>query len=144
MSCRSGHLEIVKWVVNLGADIYLQDNYTFAASLAHDHLQVAQYLYQLDNNLLPMIIKQLPTDKYSKICKSEQSLMLFELIGENKPFLELEDINDDVIISLAHYNIIDHLILLRKQFSFIEFDVIDEKIVHLHIDRRCTKSARSI
>ena len=56
-SAKNGHLEVVKWLVNNGADIRVNNYQSFQFACLHGYLEIAKYLLNLIN-----------TDEERKLC----------------------------------------------------------------------------
>lgn len=47
LSCKNGHLEIVKWLVSIGMDIYANNNEAFRLSCYKGHHHIAKWIYSV-------------------------------------------------------------------------------------------------
>lgn len=128
-ACANGHLETAQWLVDMGADIHAKNDDAVRLSLKEKHYGVVKWLNQLDNNIISRFIKDNKGPiEYDLIGISKETGILFECIRKNEPFPKIDDVEDCIIYSLAHYNMIDHLVKLRDQFPFINFGVVGKKI----------------
>lgn len=146
-SCETGELDIAKWLVNLGADIHSEDDDAFIESCSHNNFDVARWLLELDHMIISRCIRSVGFFEgyfgYEQLGISEQSAILFECIRTKKEFPEINEIEDIVLHSLKHYNMIDHLTKLSIQFPYINFEVANGKITEFNINRVQIKSARN-
>jgi ankyrin repeat protein len=53
-ACRNGHLEVVKYLVSLGVDIHVWEEYGFRWACMNGHLEVVKYLVSLGVNIHTM------------------------------------------------------------------------------------------
>ena len=59
-------------------------------------------------------------------------------------FPPIDHVEENVLLALYYNNMIDQLTKLKEQFSFIIFDVEDDKIINFAIKPFRSKSARKI
>lgn len=141
-SCYSGHFEIAKWLHSIDVTITVND-YSFRFSCTNGHLEIVKWLLELDPTIISDNIKNLRQVKYDKLGISAQSAILFECIRNGTDFPEITEIDDCILYSLKHYNMISHLNKLSLQFPYIFFDVTDGKITEFVIEKIQMKSARN-
>lgn len=143
-SCGEGHLEVAKWLRRLGVNIRTPSDAGFMVSCMHNRFEIIKWIYESDPNILLENIRNIHHIDYGRLGISEESAMLFECIKNNDPFPKIEYIDENVIRSLAHYNMIDHLAKLREQFNFIVFDVVNGKVTNLSFKFFRSKNANQI
>lgn len=141
-SCSIGRLDIAQWLYNHGANIYAGHNYAFRSSCENGHTQITKWLHEIDPSLVSVTVRDVKIP-YSQINIPDECAILFEHIRKGETFPEIDEISDNVIISLAHYGMIDHLLKLQIKFPYIDFDIGNGKIIELSIKRCSPKNARS-
>jgi hypothetical protein len=66
LAASNGHLEVVKYLVSLGADIHRHDNYAIISASSNGHLEVVKYLASLKADVSKITKK---ARKYIDFCK---------------------------------------------------------------------------
>lgn len=107
------------------------------------HNSHLEYSSMTSRNLMPIIVKGFTnTPDYESIGISKQSADLLECVRLGESFPVIDDIEEIVLESLCHYNMIEQLTKLKEQFSFITFDIVNDKIENFAIKHFRTKNAR--
>lgn len=142
--CKNGTLEMAQWLYSLGADIHIRDDFVFINSCRQANFEIARWLHHID----PMMVSKLNLKlnhqnfNYEALRISEESATLFRCIRKGEPFPPVDNIEENVLWSLYHNNMIDELTKLREQFSFIIFDIEAGAITNFAIKPFRSKSAR--
>lgn len=143
--CENNHYELVVWLHSLGVDVCFEDYGAFITSCRRGHYDIANFIYKIDPSMISKTVRHsIFPIRYNLLGISDESALLFSCIKLNEPFPEIESVEENVIRSLVHYNMIDHLTELSLQFPFIRFEVIDGKIENLCIKRFSSKNAYKI
>lgn len=116
---------------------------TAVFELSTNHEETMRWLYSIRPLFLSETIKTVIIN-YNLLGISPETQTLFFHIRFNWPFPKIETIDESVIHSLVHYNMIDHLLKLRDQFPYIVFDVVNDHIENFAIRRFGSKNARNV
>lgn len=144
LSCGRGSLEFVMWLHELGVSDETLDD-AMRNSISHNRDEITKWLYSISPKLIEKYIRLIYDESlYDYLGIDPEIATLFKCIKNKAPFPEVDEIDNSIINSLAHYNMITHLDALKEKFSFITYDVINDKIENLRIDRTNTKNARNI
>lgn len=153
-SCNNNDIELAKWLHSIGADINALNCQAFRFNCEAGNLEIAQWLYDigimkcdipLENvnvetakwlftinpKLIIKSLKNIPKNTFDNLDISKETKILLECIINNAEFPPIEQVDDIVIYSVAYYNMINHMTKLKNQFSYIHFDIVNDKIENL-------------
>lgn len=133
-SCQHGHIEIAKWLYSLDENFNKCFDYAFIISCNYKHFEIVKWLHKLDQDILGKHIKHVSIEVCDHLDISESTKKLLKRIKNDKPFSYIEKVDDMIIKCLAHYNMVDQLVKLRHQFTYINFEISDNKVLSLIIN----------
>lgn len=135
---------MANWLYKLDTGVHVKIDTALVCSYNTGKFEIVKWLYELDPTIISKNIKKLDNFNYDMLGISKETSLLFQCIKNEVPFPEIDYIDECIIYSLVHYNMVDHLVKLRERFHFICFDIVDGKITDFTIKHFSSKSARKL